>query len=90
MNRLQKSYEGKIKIGAMEETGRNLLWHRRGIDSNCAGYLRADHAAFTVSSLVPESRRLGSVALSLPTIINRDGIDRVLSIPLIRLKNEHC
>jgi L-lactate dehydrogenase len=44
--------------------------------------LRDEHTVFTVSSLVPESLNLGSVALSLPTIINRDGIDRVLSIPL--------
>jgi L-lactate dehydrogenase len=44
--------------------------------------LRDEHAVFTVSSVVPEWLHLGSVALSLPTIINRDGIDRVLSIPL--------
>jgi L-lactate dehydrogenase len=44
--------------------------------------LRDEHAVFTVSSLVPESLQLGSVSLSLPTIISRGGIDRVLSIPL--------
>jgi L-lactate dehydrogenase len=44
--------------------------------------LRDEHAVFTVSSLVPESLQLGSVALSLPTIIGRCGVDRVLSIPL--------
>jgi L-lactate dehydrogenase len=44
--------------------------------------LRDEHAVFTVSSLVPESLHLGSVSLSLPTIIGRSGIDRVLSIPL--------
>jgi L-lactate dehydrogenase len=44
--------------------------------------LRDEHTVFTVSSLVPESLKLGSVSLSLPTIISRDGIDRVLSIPL--------
>jgi L-lactate dehydrogenase len=44
--------------------------------------LRDEHRVFTVSSLAPESLHLGSVALSLPTIISRDGIDRVLSIPL--------
>ena len=44
--------------------------------------LRDEHTALTVSSLVPESLQLGSVSLSLPTIISRGGIDRVLSIPL--------
>jgi L-lactate dehydrogenase len=44
--------------------------------------LRDEHAVFTVSSLVPESLQLGSVSLSLPTIISRSGVDRVLSIPL--------
>jgi L-lactate dehydrogenase len=44
--------------------------------------LRDEHAVFTVSSLAPESLQLGSVSLSLPTIISRHGIDRVLSIPL--------
>jgi L-lactate dehydrogenase len=44
--------------------------------------LRDEHTVLTVSSLVPESLELGSVSLSLPTIIGRRGIDRVLSIPL--------
>lgn len=44
--------------------------------------LRDEHSVFTVSSLVPESLQLGPVSLSLPTIISRGGIDRVLSIPL--------
>lgn len=36
----------------------------------------------TVSSLAPESMELGEVSLSLPTIITRDGVTRVVSIPL--------
>ena len=44
--------------------------------------LRDEHAVLAVSSLVPESMGLGEVSLSLPSIINRDGIARVLSIPL--------
>lgn len=44
--------------------------------------LRDENAVFTVSSLVPESMQLGEVSLSLPAIINRDGVARVLSIPL--------
>jgi L-lactate dehydrogenase len=44
--------------------------------------LRDEHAVLTVSSLVPESIELGEVSLSLPAIINRDGVARVLSIPL--------
>ena len=44
--------------------------------------LRDENAVFTVSSLVPESMQLGEVSLSMPAIINRDGVARVLSIPL--------
>jgi len=44
--------------------------------------LRDEHAVLTVSSLVPESMELGDVFLSLPTIITRDGVARVVSIPL--------
>ena len=44
--------------------------------------LRDENAILTVSSLVPSSMQLGEVSLSLPAVINRDGIARVLSIPL--------
>jgi L-lactate dehydrogenase len=44
--------------------------------------LRDESAVLTVSSLAPESMQLGEVSLSLPAIINRDGVARVLSIPL--------
>jgi L-lactate dehydrogenase len=44
--------------------------------------LRDEHAVLTVSSLVPQSMQLGEVSLSLPTIITRNGLARVLSIPL--------
>jgi L-lactate dehydrogenase len=44
--------------------------------------LRDEHAILTVSSLTPASMELGEVSLSLPTIINRDGVGRVVSIPL--------
>jgi L-lactate dehydrogenase len=44
--------------------------------------LRDEHAVLTVSSLVPESMGLGEVSLSLPTIITRDGVAHVVSIPL--------
>jgi L-lactate dehydrogenase len=44
--------------------------------------LRDEHAVLTVSSLAPESLKLGEVSLSLPTVINRGGVARVLSIPL--------
>lgn len=43
--------------------------------------LRDESAVLTVSSLVPESMQLGEVSLSLPAIINRDGVARVLPIP---------
>ncbi len=44
--------------------------------------LHDEHAVLTVSSLVPEFMQLGEVSLSLPAIINRDGVARVLSVPL--------
>ena len=44
--------------------------------------LRDENAILTVSSLVPRSMRLGKVSLSLPPVINRDGVARILSIPL--------
>jgi hypothetical protein len=44
--------------------------------------LRDEHAILTVSSLTPASMELGEVSLSLPTIITRDGVARVVSIPV--------
>jgi L-lactate dehydrogenase len=44
--------------------------------------LRDENAVLTVSSLAPESMNLGEVSLSLPTIIGRDGVAHVVSIPL--------
>jgi L-lactate dehydrogenase len=44
--------------------------------------LRDEHAVLTVSGLVPESMGLGEVSLSLPSVVNRDGVARVLSVPL--------
>jgi malate/lactate dehydrogenase len=40
--------------------------------------LRDEHSVFTVSSLVPEFLHLGSVFLSLPIILSREGVHRVL------------
>ena len=44
--------------------------------------LRDERAILTVSSRVPESMQLGDVALSLPSIVNRHGIARVLPVAL--------
>lgn len=44
--------------------------------------LRNEHAVLTVSSLAPESMQLGEVFLSLPAIINRDGVASVLPVSL--------
>jgi L-lactate dehydrogenase len=44
--------------------------------------LRDEHAVMTVSCLVPKSMELGEVSLSLPAIITRDGVARVVSIAL--------
>jgi L-lactate dehydrogenase len=44
--------------------------------------LRDEHAILTVSSRVPESMRLGEVSLSLPSIIDRHGVARILAVAL--------
>jgi L-lactate dehydrogenase len=44
--------------------------------------LRDEHAVLTVSSLAPKSMHLGDVSLSLPAVVSREGISRVLEIPL--------
>jgi L-lactate dehydrogenase len=41
-----------------------------------------ENAILTVSCLVPEALQLGKVALSLPAVLNRDGVARVVSISL--------
>lgn len=44
--------------------------------------LRDEHAILTVSSRVPESMQLGEVSLSLPSIVDRHGVARVLPVAL--------
>jgi L-lactate dehydrogenase len=44
--------------------------------------LRDEHAVLTVSNLAPAQMNVGEVCLSLPAIITRDGIDRVLPVSL--------
>ena len=44
--------------------------------------LRDERAILTVSSRVPESMKLGEVSLSLPSIVERHGIARVLPVAL--------
>jgi L-lactate dehydrogenase len=41
-----------------------------------------EHAILTVSNPVPESMHLGEVSLSLPAIIDRQGVVRVLPVSL--------
>jgi len=57
-----------------------------GIGAALARIVRAilgdENAVITVSSLVPKSMGLGEVSLSLPAIINRRGVERVLELPL--------
>jgi L-lactate dehydrogenase len=49
-----------------------------------AAILRDESAILTVSSRVPESMQLGEVALSLPSIVDRHGVTRVLPVALDR------
>jgi NAD(P)H-dependent flavin oxidoreductase YrpB (nitropropane dioxygenase family) len=46
----------------------------------------AEHRSGT--SLAPESMELGEVSLPLPTIITRDGVARVVSIPLVAAERQ--
>jgi L-lactate dehydrogenase len=50
--------------------------------------LRDEHAVLTVSNLAPSSMDFGEVFLSLPAIIDRSGVARVLSIPLNQIEKE--
>jgi L-lactate dehydrogenase len=50
--------------------------------------LRDEGAVLTVSSLVPDSMELGSVALSLPTIVGREGVRQILPISLNELEHQ--
>jgi L-lactate dehydrogenase len=47
--------------------------------------LRDEHAVLTVSTVVPEKMRLGRVSLSVPAIIGREGVHRILPL---RASNE--
>jgi L-lactate dehydrogenase len=42
--------------------------------------LRDEHAVLTVSTVVPEKMRLGDVSLSVPAIIGREGVHRILPL----------
>jgi L-lactate dehydrogenase len=44
--------------------------------------LRNEHVVLTVSSLAPESIGFGEVSLSLPAVIARDGVERVIPVAL--------
>ncbi len=51
--------------------------------------LRNEHAVLTLSSLVPPDMNLGELFLSLPVILNRDGVARVVPIPLSPSEREN-
>ena len=42
--------------------------------------LRDEHAVLTVSTVVPEKMGLGEVSLSVPVIIGRTGVHRILPL----------
>ena len=46
--------------------------------------LRDQATVLSVSSLVPAAYGVGDVCLSLPTVVTRNGIERVLHLPLTR------
>jgi L-lactate dehydrogenase len=50
--------------------------------------IRDENSILTVSSFLEDRYGLSDVCLSLPTIVNRSGIDRILDIPFNDLENE--
>jgi len=50
--------------------------------------VRDENSILTVSSLIEDKFGLSDVCLSLPTIVNKNGIDRVLDIPLSQRETE--
>jgi L-lactate dehydrogenase len=50
--------------------------------------LHDESAILTVSTRVPASMQLGDVSLSLPSIINRNGVSRVLSVALSKVERD--
>lgn len=57
-----------------------------GIGTALARIVRAillnEHALLTVSLRPPDSLGLGEVCLSLPAVVSRDGVSRIISLPL--------
>jgi L-lactate dehydrogenase len=50
--------------------------------------VRDEHSILTVSGLLEGQYGLDNVCLSLPAVVNRNGIDRVIDIPLDEKENE--
>ena len=44
--------------------------------------LRDEHAVLTVSTVLPEAMELGQLTLSVPVIVGREGVQRVLPLRL--------
>ncbi|MBW2147613.1 MAG: L-lactate dehydrogenase [Deltaproteobacteria bacterium] len=53
-----------------------------GLVQLAGGILRDENAVFTVSSLIQDFYGVNGVCLSVPSIVNRNGIRQVLKIPL--------
>jgi L-lactate dehydrogenase len=80
-----KKIADKARTGGLDILrGKGATYY--GIGTALARIVRSilsdEHAVMTVSSLVPASTGLGEVCLSLPTILGRSGISRVVSPPL--------
>ena len=49
--------------------------------------LRDEHAVLTVSTVVPEAMELGQLSLSVPVIVGREGVQRVLPLRLSEMEH---
>ena len=58
------------------------MGHPNGAPRIACAILRDEHVVVTVSTLAPESMGFGEVSLSLPTVIARDGVSRVIPVSL--------
>ena len=50
----------------------------------CEAILRDEYSVLTISSLIPGNYGISDVALSLPSVVSRQGRERVLNLPLAK------
>jgi L-lactate dehydrogenase len=78
---------GKVKNAAyeiIERKGRTYYAIGLGLTRIVESILRDENAIFTVSSLLQDYYGVSNICLSVPSIVNREGIKTTLKLPLNR------